>query len=276
MEKERRANESQPVFRGDGVSDQDVCQLSLYAGHILLENGAELFRVEDTMRRINRAYGIYSDDIFTLSNGIFLTAGSEREEYFARVQHIPLSSSHLDRVVAVNQLSREITQGRHTVPEARAELDRIRQLPEKKKGWQILASGFGSGAFCYLFGGTMLDVLAAFLVGVITDLALLFPLNRPMSKIVLNILCGGLVAGCSVLLWRFGLGEHLDTILGGAIILLVPGLAFVIGIRDLGNADYISGIVRILDALLVIFSAALGVGVTMSLIHYFTGGMLLP
>lgn len=265
-----------PVFRGEGVSDQDVCELAMYAGHILLENGAELFRVEDTIRRINEAYGIRSADTFVLSNGIFLTAGSEHEKYFAKVQHIPLSSSHLDRVVAVNQLSREITQGRHTVDEARAELDRIRQMPAKKKGWQILASGMGCGAFCYLFGGTLRDILAAFLVGVITDLALLFPLNRPMSKIVLNTLCGGLVAGCSVLFWRLGLGEHLETIIGGSIILLVPGLAFVIGIRDLGNADYISGMVRVLDALLIIFSAALGVGVMMSMIHYFTGGMLLP
>lgn len=273
---EKDEENREPVFRGAGISDRDVCELSLYAGHILLENGAELFRVEDTIHRINRAYGIRSENSFVLSNGIFLTAGSEREQYFARVQHIPLSSAHLDRVVAVNQLSREIAQGRHTVYEARAELDRIRQMPEKKKGWKILAAGIGCGAFCYLFGGTLPDMAAAFLVGVITELMLLFPLNRPMSKIVLNVLCGGLVAGCSVLFWRLGLGEHLDTIIGGSIILLVPGLAFVIGIRDLGNADYISGMVRVLDALLIIFSAALGVGVMISMIHYFTGGMLLP
>ena len=43
------------AFRGEGVSDQDVCDLSVRAGEILLENGAELFRVEDTIRRINRA-----------------------------------------------------------------------------------------------------------------------------------------------------------------------------------------------------------------------------
>ncbi len=62
--------------RGENVSDQAVCELALYAGHILLESGAELFRVEDTIRRINDAYGIESDNAFVLSNGIFLTAGS--------------------------------------------------------------------------------------------------------------------------------------------------------------------------------------------------------
>ena len=117
--------------RGENVSDQAVCELALYAGHILLESGAELFRVEDTIRRINDAYGIESDNAFVLSNGIFLTAGSGREGLFARVEHIPIDSSHLDRVAAVNQLSREIAEGRHTVPEARAILEGIQKSPEK-------------------------------------------------------------------------------------------------------------------------------------------------
>ena len=137
------------AFRGEGVSDQDVCDLSVRAGEILLENGAELFRVEDTIRRINRAYGIRSSRDFVLSNGIFLTAGSDDEGYYARVQHIPLSSSHLDRVAAVNQLSREITEGRHTVPEANAILDRIRQMPEKGK--MAADSGFRRRKRCFLY-----------------------------------------------------------------------------------------------------------------------------
>ena len=112
-----------PVFRGHGVRDQDVCDLALYAGHVLLESGAELYRVEDTIHRILHAYGIYSENAFVLSNGIFLTAGSEREGAYARVQHIPISSSHLDRVAAVNQLSREISEGKHTVYEARSVLE---------------------------------------------------------------------------------------------------------------------------------------------------------
>ncbi len=262
------------VFRGHGVRDQDVCDLALYAGHILLESGAELFRVEDTIHRILRAYGIHSENAFILSNGIFLTAGSDREGSYARVQHIPISSSHLDRVAAVNQLSREISEGRHTVYEARSILEQIRQMPEKKKWQKVLCSAIGSGSFCVLFGGATQDALTAFLVGGLLYLLLLFPLNRPMSKIVLNILSGCFVAGCAVLLWKLGLGQNLDTIIGGSLIPLVPGLAFTIGIRDLGNGDYISGSVRMLDALLVIFSVALGVGVMISVIHTLTGGMI--
>ena len=163
------------VFRGHGVRDQDVCDLALYAGHILLESGAELFRVEDTIHRILRAYGIHSENAFILSNGIFLTAGSDREGSYARVQHIPISSSHLDRVAAVNQLSREISEGRHTVYEARSILEQIRQMPEKKKWQKVLCSAIGSGSFCVLFGGATRDALTAFLVGGLLYLLLLFP-----------------------------------------------------------------------------------------------------
>lgn len=259
--------------RGENVSDQEVCELALYAGHILLESGAELFRVEDTIRRIHAAYGMESNNAFILSNGIFLTAGSTREGLFARVEHIPISSSHLDRVAAVNQLSREISEGKHTVAEARTLLDQIQHSPEKKNLFRILASGIGSGAFCILFGGTIPDALAALIVGALLYVIILYPLRRPMSKIVLNLLCGGFTAGCAVLLVSLGLGENLDAVIGGSIVPLVPGLAFTTGIRDIGNQDYISGSVRMLDALLVIFSVALGVGVTISIIHQLSGGL---
>lgn len=93
-------------------SDEEVLDLALMAGHILLENGAEIYRVEETIDRICGYYGVNSENAFVLSNGIFLTAGSARESFFAKVQHIPVSGTHLNKVAAVNQLSREIVEGR--------------------------------------------------------------------------------------------------------------------------------------------------------------------
>ena len=92
--------------------DKEIMELALQAGHILLENGAEIFRVEETMDRICRHYGLESGSAFVLSNGIFATAEDKKEHFFAKVQHIPVSGAHLDRVAAVNQLSREIAPGR--------------------------------------------------------------------------------------------------------------------------------------------------------------------
>ena len=121
------------------------------AGDILLASGAEIFRVEETINRIAHAYGIDSCDPFVLSSGFFLTADSNSDQNFAWVRHIPLSATRLDRVTAVNQLSREIEHGFYTPEEAYQKLQDIQQMPAKRNLCQILASGVGSGCFCYLF-----------------------------------------------------------------------------------------------------------------------------
>ena len=255
--------------------DKDVMELALEAGHLLLENGAEIFRVEETMDRICHYYGVESGNAFVLSNGIFATAGDEREHFFAKVQHIPVSGAHLDKVAAVNQLSREISQGKYTVAEARAALQTIKSMPGKRKITRILASGVGSGAFCYLFGGTLTDGLCALAAGTLLYVFVLYVSGPRLSKIVGNILGGALVTlVCSALFLLRG-GGQLDYMIIGSIMPLIPGVPFTNAIRDVADGDYISGSVRMLDALLVFFCIAIGVGMAYSLMMGALGGDVL-
>ena len=144
------------------ADQREVLDVAMEAGHILLENGAEIFRVEETIDRICHSFGVESEDAFVLSNGIFLTAGNEKEKRFARVKHIPVKGAQLDKVAAVNQLSRESEAGRHSLLQVKEELARIRRMPGKPAWLQVLFSGAGSGCFCALFGGGWEDCLAAF------------------------------------------------------------------------------------------------------------------
>ena len=259
----------------NGQEEKEVMELALQAGHLLLENGAEIFRVEETMDRICRHYGLESGSTFVLSNGIFATAGSERERYFAKVQHIPVSGAHLDRVAAVNQLSREITEGKYTVDQARRALEDIERMPGKRKRTQVLASGLGSAAFCCLFGGDLYDTLCALAAGMILYLYVLYVSVPHLSKIVGNIGGGALVTLVGGVLCLTGVGHHLNFIIIGSIMPLVPGVPFTNAIRDIADGDYISGSVRMLDALLVFFCIAIGVGMAFSLMRGLTGGVLL-
>ena len=49
--------------------DNKVLEVAMMAGHILLENGAEISRVEETMERMCRHFGVESENFFVLSNG---------------------------------------------------------------------------------------------------------------------------------------------------------------------------------------------------------------
>ncbi|MBP3700285.1 MAG: threonine/serine exporter family protein [Lachnospiraceae bacterium] len=245
------------------------------AGHILLENGAEIFRVEETMTRICHHFGVDSGNFFVLSNGIFTTGGQGPQGQYAKVKHIPVKGAQLDKVVAVNQLSREIEEGRYTIEEVQRCLEDIRHMPVKRPAMQVLASAVGSAAFCMLFGGSLRDSVVAFLAGLLLHMFILkVSVPSGMSKIIGNICGGALVTMVCILGVNLGVGENLSHMISGSIIPLVPGVAFTNGIRDIADGDYISGAVRLLDAILVFLCIAIGVGLMFTIYQRVMGGVM--
>ena len=178
--------------------------LAYEAGAILLENGAEISRVEGTMRRIAGHFGVEDESFFVLSNGI-IAAG----EGYARSKFIPIRGASLDKVVAVNQLSREVAAGQCTLEQIEERLQQIRAMKPKRAWEQILASGVGSAAFCILFGGGFADCLASFIAGLLLWVFVLFIGSKHLSRIV-NTVTGGLLSSIICFsLYRMGLGSHL-------------------------------------------------------------------
>lgn len=261
-------------------------EVATEAGHILLENGAEVFRVEETMDRIAGHYGAESKSFFVLSNGIFTTGGSKASRksslfsdrhvgQYANVQYIPVKGTQLDKVVAVNQLSREIEENKYTIEQAKQKLDEIRNMPGKPYLTQVLASGIGSACFCLLFGGGASDCAVAFIAGLMLYIFMLYAGIPKMSKIMGNICGGALVTIICIICYRIGFGKELSYMIIGSIIPLVPGVPFTNGIRDIADGDYISGAVRLLDAILVFLCVAIGVGVVFTVYERIIGGIML-
>lgn len=271
--------EIQKVQGTDGSSassyDRQVMETAMEAGHILLENGAEIFRVKETMDRICRYFGVEERDFFVLSNGIFTTGGYVKESPYAKVQHIPVKGTQLDKVVAVNELSREIEKGHYSLEEVQEQLEKIRKMSGYSVSRQVFASAIGSAAFCYLFGGDLLDSAAAFVAGFLLYIFILKVSAPHMSKIVGNVFGGALVTLICIICYHLGFGHEMSYMIVGAIIPMIPGVPFVNGIRDIADGDYISGAVRLLDAILVFLCIAIGVGVVFTIYQRMTGGVLL-
>lgn len=256
--------------------ENQIYEIAMEAGRILLQNGAEISRVEETMDRICRHYGADSMDSFVLSNGIFITGGYGTKNAYARVGHIPVSGASLDKVVAVNQLSREIEEGKYEQVElVKAKLDAISNMSANKNWHRILASGIGSGFFCVLAGGTVLDCVAAFIAGIVLYIYVVFISEKYLSKILGNIFGGAIIVVVCLLCFQFHIGNHLENVISGAIMPMIPGVAFANGIRDIANGDYIAGAVRLLDAILRFLCIAIGVGTAFAIYRSFAGGVVL-
>lgn len=254
---------------------REVLTLAVEIGDLLLRNGAEVYRVEDTIMHILKASDIKDCDVYVLSNGIFASANENSDDACSMVRHVPLGSVHLGRVAALNQLSREICAKECTIEEAWKRLAQCKNIPVASHATLIFFCGLGSGCFSYLFGGTVLDGFIAFWVGAALQLFLFGFQKQSRSKFITNIFGSGFVTTLSLFFLTLGLPILYDKVIIGAIMPLVPGIALTTSIRDLFNGDYVSGTIHLMDALLTAFCIAVGVGAVISIYQYIPGGVIL-
>ncbi len=253
-----------------------VVDMAMHAGRILLKNGGEIFRVEETIKRICGRFHVNHVDIFSMSHGIFVSAENENGEAYTKVNHVPLSSSHLGIVAEVNELSREISAGRVKLEEAEERLEKIEKIPPKKQWFQYMAAGLASGTFALMLGSSVPEAVAAFLIGFLSYVWVLFAGKHNLSKIIVNIVGGVIMTVLALTFMHIPFLPilKLDGMMVGAIMPMIPGVAFVNAIRDIADTDFLSGLVRMVDALLVFVYIAIGVGVTLSIYNTMMGGIL--
>ena len=259
----------------------EVLEVAAEAGHILLENGAEISRVEDIMSRIASHFGVDSGSFFVLSNGIFTTGSVDKvrqdggqAQTYANVEFIPIRGIQLSKVIAVNRLSYDIAYGVCSLDQARERLRIIREAPPKPNWEQILGSALGAAGFCAVFGGGWMDCAASFVVGALLYLFILLVSSRYLSKIVGGVSNALLATFLCLLFSRIGFGDSLSNMIIGSIMPLIPGVPFVNGVRDLANSDYIAGLTRLTDAMLGFVNIALGVAFSFLLDGWLFGGMI--
>ena len=251
------------------VNSEKVLSFASEAGRILLENGAEISRVEETMERISSNYGESGEKFFVLSNGIFTTGRS-----YANAEFIPIKGARLDKVVAVNQLSRDIARLKLPFGAACERLEQIKRMPPSPMWMQLLAAAFGCGGFCAIFGGSLLDCAASLLAAVVLDLFVIKVGTPYLSKTLGNICAGFIGTLLCILLFSAGVGRSLGNMIVGTLILLIPGVAFTNGLRDVANEDYLAGMTRLVDALMMFLCIATGVCFAFVFHGWLSGGVV--
>ena len=78
---------------------------AVMAGEILLESGAETWRVEDTMLRMLRMSGLKTADVLALTTGFVVTLDDPAMDSMTVMRSVESRATDLNRIHAVNQLS---------------------------------------------------------------------------------------------------------------------------------------------------------------------------
>lgn len=253
---------------------KEILALTVELSDAMLRNGAEVYRVEDTAVRILKSHDIKDSDIYILANGIFASAHENKEDACSIVRHVPLASPHLGRVAALNQLARDICSHECSIPEAWKRLEECKSIPVYKQIYRVLFSGLGCGGFTYLFGGTPIDMVFSFFIGMLLELFSDYLSKQKTSRFISSVLSSVFVTFLALILVVFDFPVLYDKIIIGDIMPLVPGIALTTSIRDFFNGDYLAGTIHLIDALLTSFCIAAGVGTTISIFRIVGGALL--
>ena len=257
-----------PIIEESNLMDnkairQEKVSVAISIGEELIKNGGEVDRVEDTLERLLKYYEFNRPNVFVVSNGIFLTVDEGTENTITCVRTIPNWGINLEKISLFNALSRQICQGKCSVTEAMERIEEIKNLKQRSDLSMIMATALGSAAFRYIFGGRIYEMLIAFIVGFVLKAFMCRSAKQKVSKFMVSLIGSVIVSVIAVIFCYVFKGLHIDEIVIGSIIALVPGVALTTSIRDFFSGDYLSGGIHLIEALLTAVCIAAGVGVTM-------------
>lgn len=240
------------------MSPEQLITCALDIGEQMLLSGAEVGRVETSVKLICTAYGCSRTDVFTITSSIVVSIVSAEGVHMTQSRRITGTATDLTRLDRLNSLSREICR---TTPEYAYVEEKIKDICARKAFplWvEALASALIAGAFAVFFGGSWADGAVASCLGLGLRYVTWLLQRAGMNQIFVNAVSAFLLSFCAIGLVRLGLGEDTNKIIIGNIMLLIPGIALTNSLRDMISGDIMSGMLRFFDAVLVAAAIAAG------------------
>lgn len=244
------------------------------AGRLIMENGGETYRVEETITRMGRAFGLDHVESFAVPSGLFVSYRRADGDTETAVMRVRKGSTNLSRVDAVNAVSRQVEHGDLTCEEALQRLQAIeRRPPALTKPMLVLGAAVSAAGFTLMFGGGAEHAaLAAAVAALVQWISWL--LERFRIHALVSILLGSLLSTLLPMAFQrmTGLGM-VDAIVAGALMPLLPGLAMTNAVQDAMRGDMISGLSHGLSAILTATLVA-GGALMASAVMNLTGGAM--
>lgn len=253
------------------MDEHILLNFAVGVGEVMLANGAETHRVEDTVERILSVEEGRMPETFVTPTGFFASVQGRLTGTITKFRRISRRSINLEKVTRANSLSRNFVSGKITLHEGFEELERIEKMTPFPHYLVVLCYGAVCFSFALLFNGTILDSLSAFFVGILLGEISEFMNKKKISPFLVSLLGGVSITVIALIFHLLGFGTNYNTVITGSIMPLVPGVSLTNSIRDIMNGDFISGTARLMEALITAVAVAAGVGLVFSISNMLGG-----
>lgn len=252
-----------------------LADTAMLAGEIMLQSGAETYRVEDTMQRILDTSGAEITEVLVLSTALMLTVEDSENRTVSKMMRISERGTNLGNICEVNGLSRKFCAGKLELSEMYESL----KLLKKEKNYPpvvvYVCNLITVVMFTVLLGGSGVEALFAGASAMVMVLFRAFFAKQGLNEFMYHmtaLACATfLVTVCQGLVRA---DVNLELVVAGTAMPLLPGVAITNAIRDTLQGDYISGSARVLEALVRAVACAAGIGVGLYLGNFLMGGVL--
>ncbi|MBA2872673.1 uncharacterized membrane protein YjjP (DUF1212 family) [Anoxybacillus calidus] len=237
----------------------EIVEVCLLAGKIMMQNGAETYRVEDTMMRIAASFGIQESHSYVTPTGIIFSIDGTGPTKLIRIVD---RSTDLQKVMIVNSISRKICSGELSLEEAHRQLKELDTKNLAYPFWmQVAAAAIASGCFVIMFQGGWRDFFPAFIAGGLGFYCFVYVHRLVKIKFFAEFLTSFIIGIMSVLFVVIGFGHELDKIVIGSVMPLVPGLLITNAVRDLMAGHLVTGLSKGAEAFLTAFAIGSGIAI---------------
>lgn len=232
-------------------------------GAALLANGAETYRVEDSVTHVLNSYDLKAHSVFAVPSYIIVSITTHDGESMTNANRVLDRAQNIDRIIQLNSLCRYITTNKPSLSYITEQLDSINESKRYPAWSEWLANCLVAFSFALFFGGTLLDGLCGALIGALVKLSTDSMKRFKMNGFTCTMINSFIISVVAVLLTRYSFGQNYDRIIIGCFMLLVPGVALTNAARDFIAGDLLSGTLRMSEAMLVAISIALGSGIAL-------------
>lgn len=237
-----------------------ILDLAVEIGYKLAMSGAETFRIEESINRIMQSYNI-SAEVFAIPNCLHVSIETADGNSITKMRRIGLHGNDLDTVEKYSNLSRRICTEK---PEPNVIRQWLKETESSVRKYSLpiyfLGNFLGSFGFCILFGGSVIDCFCAGMCGLLIGLVTKLLENLNVNPFFKTISASFFMALLAYFFNFLTVCNRIDSVIIGALMILVPGLVFTNGMRDIIYGDTNSGINRFVQVFLIAAAIALGTG----------------
>ena len=143
---ERKKKRKQGKVSKNVMDYKLLLDMAVFAGDILMQNGAETYRVEDTVYRILQKSNLKTVQVLVMMTGFVATLDDPTMDSLTVVRRIQSHGTNLEKIDQVNQISREFCNDELTLEQAFKQMKALWKEKEPPK-IRLLAFALLTGGF---------------------------------------------------------------------------------------------------------------------------------